>query len=139
MKKSLVILFALSVAQIVFAQELHNPNSKYDIKIKELEEKISRLQKEFNLLKSEFSKVKVVPQEKASEYVQGTGDRKVIENWLALKKGMSKQKVKSLLGEPDRISSSSSFETWKYGDYDSVSFDTENDLVYSWFAYSIAY
>ena len=133
MKKSLVILFALSVAQIVFAQEPHNPNSKYDTKIKELEEKISRLQKEFNLLKSEFSKVKVVPQEKASEYVQGTGDRKVIENWLALKKGMSKQKVKSLLGEPDRITLTDYFEYWKYGNFAEVIFYTENDIVYSWY------
>ena len=133
MKKSLVILFALSVAQIVFAQELHNPNSKYDTKIKELEEKISRLQKEFNLLKSEFSKVKVVPQEKDSEYVQGTGDWKVKENWRALKKGMSRQKVKSLLGEPDRITLTDYFEYWKYGNFAEVIFYTENDIVYSWY------
>ena len=42
--------------------------------------------------------------------------------WRMLKKGMSKDEVRKLLGEPDRVTVSKLFETWSFG-VGIVSFD----------------
>lgn len=43
--------------------------------------------------------------------------------WRKLQKGMNKDQVRAILGEPEDIMMFSSFEVWNYKNYSSVKFD----------------
>lgn len=51
--------------------------------------------------------------------------------WRKLNKKMSKEQVKTLLGEPDKIDNFGHFEIWNYNDYSKVQFN-ENGYVTGW-------
>lgn len=51
--------------------------------------------------------------------------------WRKLKKKMSKEQVKKLLGEPDKIDRFSSFEVWNYKEHSKVEFD-DDGYVTGW-------
>lgn len=46
-------------------------------------------------------------------------------SWRLIKKGMTKNQIKKLLGEPDRIDNFVTLETWSYGYSGNVTFDDE--------------
>jgi hypothetical protein len=51
--------------------------------------------------------------------------------WRKLNKKMSKEQVKTLLGEPDKIDNFGNFEVWNYNDYSKVQFN-DNGYVTGW-------
>lgn len=59
-----------------------------------------------------------------------TGDSRDLANWRKLRRGMSMQAVRELLGEPEQVSASSAFTTWDYPNYSNVRFD--DDRVAGW-------
>lgn len=51
--------------------------------------------------------------------------------WRKLKKKMSKEQVKKLLGEPDKIDRFSNFEVWNYKEHSTVEFN-DDGYVKGW-------
>ena len=51
-------------------------------------------------------------------------------NWRNLRNGMTMKEVRSLLGEPERVSQTSSFTWWHYG-YGNVDFN-KHGFVQGW-------
>ena len=51
--------------------------------------------------------------------------------WKALRKGMTPDQVRGLLGEPDRIANNIRHVAWKYGDGE-VKFTRSGDEVTGW-------
>ena len=70
-------------------------------------------------------------QAKASQQPIVTGEGwKSRANWRKLRKGMSEDEVRALLGEPERLNGGS-FSRWKYPSYEEVVFHM-NRGVYQW-------
>ena len=58
------------------------------------------------------------------------GNARDIANWRKLRRGMSMQAVRELLGEPSKVSASVTFTIWDYPNFSSVTFD--DDRVTAW-------
>ena len=59
------------------------------------------------------------------------GPRTDKQNWRRLQKGMTREAVTRILGDPERINRYSTWESWNYPGFGYVTFD-ENGRVRSW-------
>lgn len=102
-------------------------SDEYAKRVERLETQLLSLEERIKVL--EGTAAKIPP---GSQSMKGSVDWKNRENWRALRKGMTKDEVRSLLGEPDYATASGSFETWywtkRYGP--NVTFHEES--VYGW-------
>ena len=96
-------------------------------RIERLEATVSALQARIAALeKSSVQSERNVPNPKAS------GDWKNKSNWRLLNKGMSKDEVREILGEPERIRASGSREEWDWEYPVGPSVEFRDDEVYGW-------
>ena len=119
MKNSLALLLC-SLAFQVNAQ-----SGATDERIRLLEAQILQLNGRVSALEG------MLNQAKANQQPIVTGEGwKSLANWRKLKRGMSEDDVRALLGEPQRIDGGS-FSFWKYPNYGEVVFE-ENRGVFKW-------
>jgi len=120
---SLFILSAV-LATPVFAQDLNK-------KVKELEQKLARLEQRIAQLEGIILQL----QKNQAKSVVGSPDRwKDKASWRLLKKGMNKDDVRQILGEPPKIVANIHYgDIWYYPDVQggNVSFDV-GGLLTSW-------
>jgi hypothetical protein len=119
----LIILFTV-FPTIVSAQDL-------DQKIKKLEQMIARLEQRIARLEG----IILESQKNQAKSMAATPDRwKDKANWRLLKKGMSKNEVTQILGEPPKIVANAYYgDIWLYPDLQggNASFDKDGNLT-SW-------
>ena len=110
----LLCLFLFN-AQSSSSTDLHN-------KISELSGRLSQLEKRVDKLESQIR----------SGGTQSTkGDSSEKNNWRKLRKGMTKNEVTAILGEPRNITVYRYSEVWRYQGMSKVEFDN-NGRVTSW-------
>ena len=121
MKKTIFIIILLLIAlnANAFGQSLETRIETLEMKVLSLERRIMELEKALKLVTSS-------PEKKPIK--MGNWQNKA--NWRALKKGMSMDEVKSLLGEPHKINQYHYSTSWWYG-FGTISFD-EHDIVDGW-------
>ena len=119
-----LIILSVVFPTSVFTQDLNQ-------KIKELEQKIIQLEKRIVRLEGlvlEFQKNQEKP------IVNSPIKWKDKANWRLLKKGMSKDEVRQIIGEPPKIAANAYYgDIWYYPDSQggNASFDKEGSLT-SW-------
>jgi hypothetical protein len=116
MRKLTLIVLMLTFGVTLFAQ---------DLTLSQLNRKVQELERRIQLLEKVLASQSTAPSH--------PNDRQVPANkqiWRQLKKGMSQEEVKKLLGEPDRVAVMGSITTWFFST-SQIMFD--NDGLYSWF------
>ena len=63
---------------------------------------------------------------------KATGDWKNRSNWRLLSKGMSKDQVRALLGDPEKIDASGPLENWRWKVPFGPSVTFYDEQVYGW-------
>jgi hypothetical protein len=118
----LLLLPAVSYGHEESNKILMEKIAKLEARIKALEERISRLELEVSKLSRQLG-------------VQPAPARGIEGNWSKLERGMTREEVRGILGEPDDIPMHSYLEIWDYsktyGGSCSVTFD-ESGKVESW-------
>jgi len=109
-------------------------DARADDRVAKLEAKIQQL--ELRILQSEIriQKLEALLSKGSAKPIQvRPGDYLNKANWRKLKKGMSKDQVKAILGDPPKVSASSIGDRWDYPRISDayVSFNTR-DLVTGW-------
>ena len=120
MKKNTVVIILLFIAlnTNAFGQSLENRIETLEMKVLGLERRIMELENTVNLATSS-------PEKKPIK--MGTWQN--VDNWRILKKNMQLEKVKSILGEPLRVSQGEDSTTWWYGGAGTVTFDKGGAVV----------
>jgi|AntDeeMinimDraft_5_1070356.scaffolds.fasta_scaffold18810_2 outer membrane protein assembly factor BamE (lipoprotein component of BamABCDE complex) len=90
-------------------------------KIEVLQSKVKILQKKISQLENKIARLeKLLSSDKAtsvsSQHGVNSDGWKDKQNWKKLKKGMSKEEVKKVLGKPGKIRTASYGDTWYYPD-----------------------
>ncbi len=121
MKKTIFIIILLLIAlnTNAFGQSLESRIETLEMKVLSLERRIMELEKALKLATSS-------PEKKPIKM----GNWQNRANWRALKKGMTMNKVRSILGEPHNISQFKYSTVWWYG-FGRVDFD-EHRIVDGW-------
>lgn len=121
---SLLIILSVGFPTSVLPQDLNQ-------KIKELAQRITRLEKRIERLEG----IILESQKSQAKPIVGSPNKwKDKANWRLLKKGMSKNEVERILGEPPKIVANSYYgDIWYYPDVQggNASFSKE-DLLTSW-------
>jgi hypothetical protein len=103
-----ISLFLLPL-EFTLAQPIPFPLEK---RVKALESKVSELEAKMRQLESMNKPSPELPQAQLKSYKEGWKD---IQNWrYGLKKGMTKEEVRDLLGEPSKVDVYSFYENWYY-------------------------
>ena len=94
--------------------------------------RIERLEAAVSVLERRVSALERPSTQSESPKFKATGDWKNKSNWRLLSKGMTKEQVRGILGEPEKIDASGPIENWrwKYPLGPSVTF--YDDVVYGW-------
>jgi hypothetical protein len=124
MKTAIVVgtlAFALFVSQSAFGQ------SASEQRLRSLEQKIDYLERRVREL--EKSRSPDVAERRTSA---ATGDPNQRANWRALKRGMTEQDVRKLLGEPPKIDSSIALIFWQWPTGGIVHFEVDSRRVTGW-------
>lgn len=90
-------------------------------RIEQLERRVRELE---TLIKTE--------QPRAAAPVASSGNARDLANWRRLRKGMTPDEVRSVLGEPERIDTMTYRSIWHYADYAAVNFDGSSKKVEGW-------
>jgi len=120
----LLVILSVVFPASVFPQDLNERIKKLEQLIARLEQRIEKL--EGIMLESQKSQAKPV--------VASPNRWKDKANWRLLKKGMNKNDVERILGEPPKIVTNAYYgDTWYYPDLQggNASFNTE-DVLTSW-------
>lgn len=120
---------SLVVAAIVFSAPAFSQSAEQ--KVKELEKKIAQL--ELRIVKLEAAILKLQNNQAKPAAVSADG-WKSKANWRLLKKGMTKDEVARILGEPSKVVPNTHYgDIWYYPDVKGgfASFDT-NGILTSW-------
>lgn len=91
-----------------------------DDRVRELERRVEQLERQSSQPNSP-----VVAPKPASGQPDGWRQR---ENWRSLRRGMTESEVRSILGEPQKVDSYSSFSTWAYPGNGQAGFDRNGRL-----------
>jgi hypothetical protein len=134
MKRNCVKIFVLFFG-FVFCT--YHSTFAQQTKVEKLEVKVRKLQKEVSQLKNRITRIEKLlsSSRTAGSYSQRKTNSKRWKNkknWRKLKKGMSKAKVKQLLGSPGKISTHSYGTIWYYPDVLGGSVNFENGRVDGW-------
>lgn len=105
-------------------------------RIAELERRVAELERLVSQLQQRLAKLEKRDGENtgARSQAAATGDWKNRSNWRQLRRGMTEEDVRRLLGEAGKVDVNEYFFTWYYGypGGGSVQFDTESRRVESW-------
>jgi len=97
-----------------------------------LTQRVEQLERRIAELEQRVQAFETSPQRQRSvESGTATGNWEQVANWRHLQRGMSKDEVRRLLGEPDRVDVFD-FTVWTYGDYAKVTFDPDSQRVSGW-------
>lgn len=86
----------------------------------DLERRVAELEA---LIRVEPSRVRTVP---------ASSDPRDVANWRRLRRGMTMDAVRALLGEPESVNSNPIVTTWRYPDFGSVTFSSSSEKVDGW-------
>jgi hypothetical protein len=115
MKKLAFLCLWLIAGVTLFAQ---------DLTLAQLNQKVIELERRIQLLEKVLSSQSMTSDTNSRQLPAGK------ESWRKLKKGMSKDEVRMLLGEPDRVTVSPSSTYWVFSD-GQIIFD-DSDRVSYW-------
>jgi hypothetical protein len=115
----LVMLFAMGWAGSAFA----------DTNTEASAERIARLEAIVLSLEKRIAALEGAAAQQQPSTIQVSPAWQDKSNWRSLKKGMTREKVRSILGEPADVRASGPFEYWRWG-ASSVTFHDER--VYGW-------
>jgi len=108
-----VIVFGTLTCAVASAQSLED-------RVRDLERRVQQLEKQATQPTTSVS----VPKP-ASSQPDGWRQR---DNWRSLRRGMTEGDVRSILGEPGRVDSFSSFSNWGYAEGGTAHFDRNGRL-----------
>jgi hypothetical protein len=118
MKKHGILVLALWVllGSVASAQTL-------DDRVRDLERRVEQLEKQ-------LAQKAASPAGSATAPIPNDGWKKK-ESWQALKRGMGEAEVRTLFGEPEKMSAFSTFAVWRYPANGEIRFDKRGS-VESW-------
>ncbi len=79
-------------------------------------ERLRQLENEIQEIKSRLSRIENLPPNSIASNRNFTSKDgwKQLTNWRTIKKGMTQDEIRNLLGDPENIRTSSNFTWWKY-------------------------
>ena len=116
MKNSLVVCLLLTLS--------FGSTASDSVRITQLEKEVQELKTRLTTLESPVNKAIV---QKSTVTNDGW---KNLANWRSLKKGSSYDEVRTILGEPVKVSASGPFTEWNYSNRSDVTF--HQDKLYGW-------
>lgn len=122
---ALALVLIGSLAMPCFAEPRSDSNSE---RIEKLEAAVSSLENRISVLEGK-SAAQVKPQPD-SPFATDAWERRA--NWRLLSKGMTKEKVRSILGEPESVEASGPFELWRWGGSFGPKVTLYDERVYGW-------
>lgn len=118
--KVLTMIFFGSLATTSFSGSATERIERLEATVYALEKRISALEGSSVQAQRKLSKPEVY------------GDWKNKSNWRLLSKGMLKEQVRIILGEPEKIDASGAFENWRWRYPFGPSVTFYNEQVYGW-------
>ena len=122
--KILTLVIASCFANLAFADTVSDVSAE---RIERLEASVSALETRISILEGTL-----IPSQSNSPKPKATGGWKDKANWRLLSKGMTKNQVRAILGEAEKVDASGPIENWRWNYPMGPNVTFYDDVLYGW-------